>query len=212
MTSKRLYPHQREIIEQVFACPVANAYGGRDAGFIAHECPEGGRHITSEDIIVEIIGNDGNPLPVGEAGEIKITHLATHDFPFIRYRTGDIGALSDERCRCGRGLPLLKEIRGRTTDFVVDEDGTVIHGLALFYVLRDMKGVESFKIIQLDLEHTLVQVVAGKKFDSEVSIQKITTEFKKRQGKGVEIGVEFVDEIPKVQSGKFRSVISHVNP
>ncbi|MBE0436034.1 MAG: phenylacetate--CoA ligase family protein [Methylomicrobium sp.] len=212
VTSERLYSHQREMIEHVFACPVANGYGGRDAGFIAHECPEGGMHITAEDIIVEIIDKDGKPLPVGEVGEITITHLATRDFPFIRYRTGDIGALSIEQCPCGRGLPLLKEIQGRTTDFVVSEDGTIIHGLALIYVLRDMKGVESFKIIQQDLKHTLVQVVAEKEFDIELSKQKISTEFKKRLGQGVQIDIEFVEEIMKEKSGKFRYVISHVKP
>ena len=33
-----------------FGCPVANGYGGRDAGFIAHECPAGSLHVTAEDI------------------------------------------------------------------------------------------------------------------------------------------------------------------
>ena len=54
VTSERLYEDQRERIARAFGCRVANGYGGRDAGFIAHECPEGGMHITAEDIIVEI--------------------------------------------------------------------------------------------------------------------------------------------------------------
>ena len=62
-----------------------------------------------------------------EALEIVVTHLATGDFPFIRYRTGDVGVLSDRDCACGRGLPVLGEIQGRTTDFVVARDGTVMH-------------------------------------------------------------------------------------
>ena len=77
VTSERLYDDQREASPRVFACPVANGYGGRDAGFIAHQCPQGGMHITAEDIIVEIIDSDGNPLPHGTAGEIVVTHLAT---------------------------------------------------------------------------------------------------------------------------------------
>jgi phenylacetate-CoA ligase len=55
VTSERLYDHQRDDISRVFACPVANGYGGRDAGFIAHQCQHGGMHITAEDIIVEIV-------------------------------------------------------------------------------------------------------------------------------------------------------------
>ena len=111
VTSERLYPHQRKAIETAFGAPVANGYGGRDAGFIAHECPQGALHITAEDIVVEIVSGDGTVLPPGEKGEIVITHLSTGDFPFVRYRTGDVGSLSSENCTCGRGLPVLAEIR-----------------------------------------------------------------------------------------------------
>ena len=92
VTSERLYDDQRATIARVFGCGVANGYGGRDAGFIAHECPSGGLHLTAEDLIVEIIGPDGRPVPDGQPGEIVTTHLATRDFPFIRYRTGDVAA------------------------------------------------------------------------------------------------------------------------
>ncbi|ATG91230.1 phenylacetate--CoA ligase family protein [Methylomonas koyamae] len=209
VTSERLYDHQREKIESVFACPVANGYGGRDAGFIAHQCPHGGMHITAEDIIVEIVDKDGKPLPNGELGEIVVTHLATRDFPFIRYRTGDMGILSEKICGCGRGLPLLEDIQGRTTDFVVALDGTVLHGLALIYVLRDLEGVEAFKITQESLEKTTVHIVKSASYREDAE-QKIVAEFKKRLGQTVTINVEYTDYIPKERSGKFRYVISHV--
>ncbi|MDT8425649.1 MAG: AMP-binding protein [Methyloprofundus sp.] len=209
VTSERLYDHQRAKIEQIFACPVANGYGGRDAGFIAHQCPEGNMHITAEDIIVEIIDNNGNVLPDNQAGEIVVTHLATRDFPFIRYRTGDVGVLSDKTCHCGRGLPLLKEIQGRTTDFIVAQDGTVLHGLALIYVLRDLDGIESFKITQHNIDETTVQIVKNQQYNQE-NTAKIKSEFKQRLGQDVQIDVEYVSEIAKEKSGKFRYVISHV--
>ena len=88
VTSERLYDTQRETIGQVFGCKVANGYGGRDAGFIAHECPSGSMHLTADDIVVEIVDEDGKVQPAGQAGEIVVTHLSTNDFPFIRYRTG----------------------------------------------------------------------------------------------------------------------------
>ncbi len=209
VTSERLYDHQRAKIERIFACPVANGYGGRDAGFIAHQCPEGQMHITAEDIIVEIIDNNGDVLPYDQAGEIVVTHLATRDFPFIRYRTGDVGVLSDEQCRCGRGLPLLKEIQGRTTDFIVAQDGAVLHGLALIYVLRDLSGVESFKITQHSIGETTVQIVKNQQYN-QANDAKIQSEFKQRLGQNVQINVEYVSEIAKEKSGKFRYVISHV--
>ena len=212
VTSERLYDYQREKIQSIFGCPVANGYGGRDAGFIAHQCPQGGMHITADDIIVEIVDANGQVLPVGELGEIVVTHLATRDFPFIRYRTGDMGLLSDKVCDCGRGLPLLAEVQGRTTDFVVAQDGTVLHGLSLIYVLRDLEGVDAFKITQESLEQTKVQIVKAAGYQQDVAEARITTEFKKRLGSTVNIAIEYPDQISKEKSGKFRYVISHVKP
>jgi len=210
-TSERLYDHQREAISSAFACPVANGYGGRDAGFIAHECPAGGMHITAEDIIVEIIDEQGNLQPVGTSGEIVVTHLATSDFPFIRYRTGDIGTLGNTPCNCGRGLPLLKEIQGRSTDFVVASDGTVMHGLALIYILRDMPVVRAFKIIQESLNLTRVQVVANPSFG--IADEKTIREgLQARLGSNVEIDIQLLAEIPPEKSGKHRYVVSQVKP
>jgi phenylacetate-CoA ligase len=210
VTSERLYDYQRDIIERVFGCPVANGYGGRDAGFIAHQCPHGNMHITAEDIIVEIVDKDGRVLPVGESGEIVVTHLATRDFPFIRYRTGDVGVLSDEVCECGRGLPLLKEIQGRTSDFIVAQDGTVLHGLALIYVLRDLEGIEAFKIVQHSKDKTEIQLVTNEGYRPEWEKQ-IQASFKARLGQAVEIDIQIVDNIEKEKSGKFRYVVSHVD-
>ena len=209
VTSERLYDYQREQIEKTFGCPVANGYGGRDAGFIAHQCPSGSMHITSEDIVVEIIDAEGNVLPAGQSGEITVTHLATREFPFVRYRTGDIGVLSDEACACGRGLPVLKSIEGRTTDFVVAQDGTIVHGLALIYVLRDIHDVQSFKIIQESLDQIRVQLVVGAEYDTATE-QLIIDTFRQRLGDSISVEFSYVADIPREKSGKYRYIVSHV--
>ena len=209
VTSERLYDDQRADIEEVFRCSVANGYGGRDAGFIAHQCPEGGLHITAEDILVEIVDPAGNPLPPGERGEIVVTHFATGEFPFIRYRTGDVGALSRDRCACGRGLPLLGALEGRATDFVVAQDRTVMHGLALIYVLRDLPGIERFKIIQESLDLTRVLVEPGPGYGPGVA-RAVVMGLQQRLGASVTIAVEPVEHIPAERSGKFRYIVSHV--
>ncbi len=209
VTSERLYDHQRELIQRIFGCPVANGYGGRDAGFIAHQCPAGGMHLTHEDIIVEIVDAEGHVLPPGQSGEIVVTHLATKDFPFIRYRTGDVGVLGDQPCSCGRTLPLLKEIQGRSTDFLVAADGTVMHGLALIYIVRDLPGVRQFKIVQESLALTRILLVTDTNFDV-AHLPNIERGAKARLGEGVVVEVQLVDEIPPEKSGKYRYVVSRV--
>ncbi|MBZ9611727.1 phenylacetate--CoA ligase family protein [Rheinheimera maricola] len=213
VTSERLYPYQRELIETVFAAPVANGYGGRDAGFIAHQCPAGGMHLSFEDIVIEIIDPaTGAVLPAGESGEIVVTHLATSEFPFIRYRTGDIATVSEQPCSCGRGLPLLESIEGRSTDFVVASDGTMMHGLALIYILRDISGIAAFKIIQHSLSQTTVQLVWPEGELPEAIATQIRAGFNARLGAEVQIDIEQLPEISPEKSGKYRYVISKVTP
>ncbi len=208
VTAERLYDDQKADIERVFGCPTANGYGGRDAGFIAHQCPAGGMHLTAEDIVVEIVDRDGRPQPPGVAGEVVVTHLATRDFPFVRYRTGDVAVLDEGDCPCGRGLPLLKEVQGRTTDFLVARDGTVMHGLALIYCVRDTPGVAAFKIIQESLDHTRILVVPGTGFDASAA-EHIRRDAEARLG-GARVTVEEVEDIPRERSGKYRYVVSRV--
>jgi phenylacetate-CoA ligase len=108
----------------------------------------------------------------------------------VRYRTGDVAVLwTTERCACGRGLPMLREIQGRTTDFVVAADGTVMHGLALIYTVRDLVAG------------------AGTPADAEA---RIVRDFKARLGASVNVVVERVAEIPPERSGKHRYVVSKV--
>jgi phenylacetate-CoA ligase len=209
VTAERLYEHQRAELAAAFACPVANGYGGRDAGFIAHECPQGGMHLSAEHVIVEIVDEDGESVPPGVSGAIVVTHLATGDFPFVRYATGDIGALDTAPCPCGRGLPLLKNIEGRSSDFVVAQDGTVMHGLALIYILRDVPEIRRFKIIQETLLLTRLILVCPGGLAPELRARLVGL-FRARLGQTVTIGIEEVDEIPAEASGKHRYVVSKI--
>jgi phenylacetate-CoA ligase len=209
VTAEQLYEHQREAIAGGFGCAVANGYGGRDLGFVAHQCPEGGLHVTAEDVIVEIVDEEGRTVPRGERGEIVVTHLSSGGFPFVRYRSGDVGALSDWLCLCGRGLPILDAVQGRTTDFVVSEDGTVMHALALIYAVRDVPGVKNFKVIQEDRAHTRVFLVPENGLSQDAE-DKIRERLAARLGRSVRISMERVSEIPRSASGKHRYVESRV--
>lgn len=210
-TGECLEPEQRAELEAVFGGRVANGYGGRDAGFVAHECPAGGLHISAEDIIVELLDGRGEPVRDGQAGEIVITHLATGDYPFIRYRTGDMATRDQSPCACGRGLPKLGPIQGRSTDFIVAADGTRMHGLALIYVLRDQPGVSAFRIEQHSLSHTSVDVVAEDGCDPDLD-RIVQQGFRKRLGPEVRVDIRRVGHIRPEASGKYRYVVSHVSP
>lgn len=209
VTAEYLWDHWRDTISQSFGCPVANGYGGRDSGFIAHECPAGGMHLTADRMMVEIVDEQGRPLPPGQLGEIVVTHFDTAEMPFIRYRTGDMGELSEKRCSCGRGLPLLERVEGRKTDFIVAPDGRVLHGLSLVYVLRELKGIEQFRIVQKTLYDFEIDIVRNPQYDT-ANEALIREAFSSRLRTRVSVAIRYADKIPSAASGKYRYVISEV--
>ena len=209
VTGEVLFPHQRELISETLNCPVANGYGGRDSGFVAHECPQGGMHIMADASVVEILDSRGRPLPEGEPGEIVVTDLYSREVPFLRYATGDVGALSSRKCPCGRSLPLLERIEGRTTDFIVAPDGTILHALSVIYVMREIPGVEQFRIRQKALDRFHVQLVRNQHYQAESEV-RIREKLRQRLRAPVEVLIDYLPELPPEPSGKYRYVISEI--
>ncbi len=206
-TGETLYPDQRKIIETAFGAPVANGYGSRDAGFIAHQCAQGSLHVSAEHIVVELIDANGKVVAPGEQGEIVVTHLATRDFPFIRYRTGDVAVYARETCKCGRGLPVLEAVFGRSTDFIRTRSGNAMHALALIYEVRDHPGVRAFKYIQDEDLSIELQIVPGPEFSDELERQ-IAAKLARRLGADTPLAIKRVPQIPAEKSGKYRYVVS----
>ena len=210
VTGEVCYPHHRDTIVGCFNVPVADGYGSREAGFIAHQCAQGNMHVTAENVLVEII-SDGRPVPVGESGEIVVTHLDAYAMPFIRYRTGDMGRLRPGRCSCGRGLPMMDVIEGRTTDFLHLPDGTIKHALSIIYPLRAMPGVRQFRVTQ-HADCTVTVAVVPTDPHSELIRDDVIRAVSPVIGGGVSVDVELVDRIPLTDSGKHRYVVSHAQP
>jgi phenylacetate-CoA ligase len=211
VTGEVLYPYQRQLITETLACPVANGYGGRDSALIAHECPQGGMHVLSDAVILEIVDWQGLPAPVGEPGEIVITDLYSHEAPFIRYATGDIATLSSRTCACGRVLPLLDAVQGRSNDSVLTPDGRVINSLALIYGVREIEGIERFRICQKAVDCFQVQILRNQNFprNAEDRIRKAWTQLFRVP---VSVSFEYPSELPVEASGKFRHIVSELPP
>ncbi len=209
VTGESLTDEWRLLITETLGCSIGNGYGGRDSGFIAHSCPAGSMHTTADRIVVEIVDEAGNPLPNGTTGEIVVTHLDSCEMPLIRYRTGDIGALSNASCPCGRTLPLMDRIEGRQTDFIIAPDGRTMHGLSVVYILREIEGVKQFRITQKSLGLIEVEVVKGEGYSTDQE-PRIRDGFCKRLRANVQVQIRYVEQIPSSNSGKFRYVISEV--
>tara|TARA_R110002110_G_scaffold415858_2_gene658594 strand:- start:31753 stop:33102 length:1350 start_codon:yes stop_codon:yes gene_type:complete len=209
VTSEVLDENQKDIIESTFGCPVANGYGGRDAGFIAHQCPKGNMHITAEDIVVEILDEQGQAVKPGESGEIVVTHLRSYGFPFIRYRTGDIGSIDMTPCACKRGLPILKNLIGRSSDLIYTHNGAVVHRAEIVRPITSCQGIERFQFIQKSKEHALLKVQGHELKPDET--QNLQSAFRELLGPNTQLDIIYVKNIQPEMSGKFKFVISEVS-
>lgn len=209
-TAEVLYNDQLDTIREYLGeVPVADGYGSREAGFISHQCREGLYHVIDPNYIIEYL-KDGQDVEPGEDGEIVITHLDAWGMPFIRYSTGDVAKPSKVSCKCGRSFSTMEKIRGRTTDFIVTPDGRWQHALSVIYVVRDIEGVDEFRIIQEDVDDVRVLLKVHKDIYPSDGNNRIVKGIKKRMGEEVNVAVEMRDEIPRDSSGKYRYVISKV--
>ena len=205
-SAEMLHPHYRTLAETVFKTKVYNRYGGREVGLIAMECAKGRMHINCRDLYLEI----DSPDPYTELGDILITQLNNYAMPFIRYRIGDVGLLSNEMCPCGNDLPILAELLGRTTATFRTKSGTLIHGGYFTQQFYDIDGVTQFQIIQESLKRCVLKVVINEKW-TEATRRYLVQNIQDALGTTVVVTVELVDEIPLAPSGKREYTISKID-
>jgi len=204
--SEILLPHERKFLEERFSGEVFDVYGSREFGFIACECSEhAGYHVNAENLLIEIVDKNGEHCAPGEHGRILITDLTNHVFPFIRYEIGDIGCLSDERCPCGRSLPLLSSIDGRTGDRIITPDGKLLSLQFFAHLLKDY-DIINFQVIQSAPNKIVLNIERGSNYNDATDTARILHSISSFFP-SLNITLNFVDKIPRCPSGKRKIVI-----
>ncbi|MBN1885071.1 MAG: aspartate 1-decarboxylase [Candidatus Krumholzibacteriota bacterium] len=209
-SGERLYPEQKAAIEDVCRAPVFDRYGIREFSNVAQECEEHkGLHVFSDLFHVEIIHESGRPAQSGEVGEIVVTDLLDYYMPFIRYRTGDLAVPTERSCPCGRGLPLLERIEGRTYDTVVTADGRSIGGFFWSWLSRYVPGIDRFQIDQRDRAGITFRIVPGPGWRDEHK-EMLRDRIRKEIGADFRVNFSIVDDIPRTPAGKSKFIVSRI--
>jgi len=209
--AEKVHPYQREVIERVFGAKVFNTYGSREFMLIAAECEKHeGLHISAENLIVEIIKDDGTPAKEGETGKIVVTDLHNYGMPFIRYEIGDLGVATTKTCSCGRGLPLLADVVGRSLDVIKTPEGKIVPGEFFPHLIKDFPDVARFQVIQEKLDHLVIKLVPTSEL-SEISKKRIDAEVRNRVGLAMVITYEIASDIPLTATGKYRVTVSKLS-
>jgi phenylacetate-CoA ligase len=211
-TADVLQDEQRRLLEKVFACPVYNFYGSREVNNLAAECPaHEGLHVNSLTRYIEVVDDGGTPLPPGKPGRILLTDLTNYFMPFLRYEIEDIGSWKESRCPCGRPFPLLEQIWGRFSDFIVTPEGKLIHSVFFTHLFYDIPEVALFQINQVDLRDIRVYLTLRPgitEYPKELVRKRLAQAF----GPGAPFCIRVVPKIDRPPSGKHRFTVSSVRP
>lgn len=209
-TAEMLYPHQRERIRAAFRCDVYNTYGCGDGMGQATDCEcHDGMHICQEVSIMQIVNERGEEVDEGQEGEIVLTSLYDFAMPFIRYAPGDRAIKGVDKCECGRTMPMIKTIIGRSSDNFKFSNGRVVNALS-FPFEELVEEVEKFQIVQEQRDIVCLLIIPRDKL-SDARIQQFKNLLAFHCGEGVKIEVKIVDDIPTPSSGKHRYIVSKVD-
>ncbi|HON37604.1 MAG TPA: hypothetical protein PLY57_02405 [Deltaproteobacteria bacterium] len=204
-TGEPLYPHQRRSISRAFNCPVFDSYQSRGVGPIAQECEvHQGMHINAECLYIEVDGPNGYDEHHGRTGGLIVTDLLNFGMPLIRYSTGDESTLVNRTCPCGRGLPLLEQITGRSGDMLVSPEGRCVVPAALSqYLIGEAPDlVGQIQVIQDRIDHLTIRMTKDPAPTPE-NMQHQKTMIEQLFGPGMRVHFEIVDEMPREKSGKY---------
>ena len=143
--------------------PIYDVYGSNEVNIVAWQCAndvDGGYHVCDDAHIVEVLGADGVPVPVGGWGEVVVTSLFSYAMPFVRFRLGDLAVRGPDGCACGAPFSTLLAVRGRTIDCFPLPDGTLLHPWEILNAIKPHMGlVKQFQLVQWspgDIELRLV--------------------------------------------------------
>ena len=203
----------RTACERVWGVPVSDAYSAQEVGIIALQCPEHPHyHAQAENVLAEVLGEDGTPCGPGEWGRLVVTPLHNFATPLVRYEIGDYAEVG-EPCPCGRGLPVLKRILGRSRNMLTLPSGEQLWPVfttAMQEKLGPFTPVRQIQLIQRSLEEIEVKLVV-KRALTAAEEERLGNTVGKSLGHPFALRLVYVDEIPRSASGKYEDFTSMID-
>ena len=216
-----LHERTRALFRETLGCRVVDYYSCDEIGNIAWECPAhpDRLHANADGCLLEIVDEEGYPLPDEEEGAVLVTNLFNRTMPFIRYQLGDRAAWLHEdprRCACGHKGQSLTSIQGREDDYFWMPDGRKVSPQVINTAMamasrggrEDRFFLGPYQAIQESIERVRIRAVPLETAPDDIT-ERIAAVIE-ALGEGITCEVELVDTLPVEPSGKHRKIISWI--
>jgi len=206
-----LQPGQRESLREHLGDHVLMSYGSREFMSIGMESRHGGGyHLADDNLLVEVVDDNGQPVLPGESGRIVVTDLHNTANPFIRYVIGDRGIMSDDEASCPAGLPFrrLLQVHGRQQEFIVTPQGDRLTLLYFMHHLKEFPWIDGFQIVQRAADHIVIRVMCAGSLTAEM-VTQVRRQLRPKL-RSTQIDIRQVDELTRRSNGKIAVLISEI--
>ena len=210
--AEMLTPDARETVHDAWGVGISDIYSTREVGYLALQCPAGdGYHVQSEVTCVEVIDERGRPVKPGEVGRVIVTPLQNFAMPLLRYDVGDQAELGGP-CSCGRKLPVLKRILGRTQRMIRLPSGERLFPLLSSGALRSLVAsapVKLFQLVQKSLDTLELRVVVERDL-TEGERNRLRALLREKYHPSFRVEISVHDTIERTKGGKFLDFVSEL--
>lgn len=192
----------RDLCQEVFGVPIIDCYSAEETGYLALQCPDHppALHVMAEGVYLEVLDAAGAPCTPGQVGRVVVTPLHNFAMPLLRYEIGDLAECGGA-CPCGRGLPVLNRIIGRSRAAVIMPDGTAraaFFGSKAFY---KVPAIRQYQVAQT-ARHTIEVRLVARRMLSVEEEAFIHQAVRGDLDPCFQVRIVYVDEIPRMPNGK----------
>jgi phenylacetate-CoA ligase len=198
----------RRLIQEEFGLQAFSSYGSVEAFHIGFECEQHrGHHLNVDICPVRLVDDSGRTVPHGESGEVVVSDLINRGTILLNYRLGDMASMVPGACPCGRSLPVLSYLEGRTDDWLLSPSGELRHPQTVRMLFTREPGVLRYQIVQRSESDISVSVVTEERCDRAPLRDRLARKFIDRIGDRTSIEISFVDALPRTRRGKVLTVV-----
>ena len=204
-----LTPEARALCRAAWGVPVVDFYSSDEIGYMALQCPSGEHyHVQSENVLLEVLNDAGQPCAPGESGRVVVTDLHNFATPLVRYEIGDYAEVGGP-CSCGRMLPVLTRVIGRKRNTLVAPDGRRYYPMFNLRHQTDVAKIRQYQFVQKAPDRIEVRLVVSAPL-APAEERKVEALIQEKLPAGIRLSFVYPERLERGSGGKFEDFVSEI--